>query len=277
MTASTLRPSPIALPRARTAADEALGLSILYIGPPKSGKTTCALSFPDPFVFYFEPNLAGLRASNPTPPYLLVDDMKPEPIAALQQQILPAIAAGRIGELTDRPVKTLVFDSLTVLLGEHLSKKIRGAKDALKGFDDFGMFLYAAENLISGQLTPLCRRGFNVVATVHLAEYGGGDEPSTRRPSIPGNFRNILCSRFDAVLLTGSELAARKVRGPNGTESVVREPDYFVQTINPDRSYEGIGDGLGRTGGHFRTLPPKLDGRYPSLATAWGLDTKPAI
>jgi hypothetical protein len=187
----------------------------------------------------------------------------------LQQQILPAIAAGRIAELTDRPVQTLVFDSLTVLLGEHLSKRIRGTKDSLKGFDDYNAFLYQAENFISGQITPLVRRGFNVVCTVHIGEFGNDNEPTTRRPQIPGSFRNVLCSRFGAVLLTGSEQVPEYVDGkPTGK----RIADYFVQTVNPDRSYEGIGDGLGRPGGRFKPLPSRLDGRFPSLAKAWGLE-----
>ena len=106
------------LPKARSTSDIAApNVSVLYLGPPKSGKTTCALSWPKPFVIYVEPNLAGLLGTHGIP-YLTVDDMKPNPIAALQQQILPAIAAGRIAELTGgAEAETLVFDSLTVLLG----------------------------------------------------------------------------------------------------------------------------------------------------------------
>lgn len=277
-------PRPLALPKARNTADVQLpNVSVLYLGPPKSGKTTCALSWPDPFVFNFEPNLAGLLGADKVP-YLTVDDMGPDVMAKLQGQILPAIAAGRIGEITDKPVRTLVFDSLTVLLGGILAGKISNGT-TLTGYDQFGTFLYQAENFISGQLTPLVRRGFNVVATCHLAEYGGesimqkdergrlvpvGAKPTYRRPQVPGAFRNVLCSKFDSILLTGSELVRTKVT-EKGVDRIVTEPSYYVETINPDRSYEGIGDGLGRKGGRFRPLPPKLDGRYPALAKAWGL------
>jgi len=264
----TAPPSPAPLPTARSTSDVMLpNISVLYLGPPKSGKTTCALSWPAPFVFYSEPNLAGLLGTADVP-YLTVDDMSPEPITALQQRILPAIANGRIKELSGgREVHTLVFDSLTVFL-DILMRKIAG-NQPMKGYDQYGQFLYQAENLINGQLTPLVRRGFNVVCTCHIGDYGNDNEPTTRRPAVTGKLRNILCSRFDTVLLTGSEMVPEK--DAKGGLTGKRFADYFVNTINPDRSYEGIGDGLGRQGGRFKPLPPRLDGRYPSLAAAWGL------
>jgi len=72
--------------------------------------------------------------------------------------------------------------------------------------------------------------------------------------------------------LTGSEMVPEK-DGKGGLTGK-RLPEYFVNTVNPDRSYEGIGDGLGRVGGRFNPLPPRLDGRFPSLAKAWGLEEK---
>lgn len=259
----------VPLPRARTNADDNLGISVLYIGGGKSGKTTCAMSWPDPFVLYFDHNVDGLRATNPTPPYLLADDLKPDPITALTGQILPAIAAGRIGELTDRPVKTIVVDSLTVLLGNVLARKINPS-GPLKGYDNFGALLYLSENLVAGQLKKLVSRGYNVVCTVHLGDYGGENQPSAFRPTIPGSYRDQLCGVFGATLLTRGEQVTRTVtKGGQSTTETVTE--HYVLTSNPDRRYDGIGDTLGREGGRFRPLPPKLDGRYPSLAKAWGL------
>src|SRR5262245_55038269 len=107
------------------------------------------MSWPDPFAIYLDANTAGLRATNPTPPHLLVDDLQPDPISALSQQVCPAIANGKIGELTDRPVRTIVIDPITALLGEHLARKI-SPNGPLKGFDHYGAILYQAENIISG-------------------------------------------------------------------------------------------------------------------------------
>jgi len=274
----------VTLPKARSTTDvDVPAVSVLYIGPAKSGKTTCALSWPSPLVLYFEPNMAGLIGTHDIP-YLTVDDMKPDVISALQQVILPTILNGKIAEIVgERPIRTIVFDSLTELLGTHMSKSVRGAKETLKGFDDFGTFLYRSENFMHAQILPLVRAGFNVVCTCHITQMGGepimqkdardkwvqvGTEPIFRRPAIPGRFRDLVASRFDAVLLTGSELVAE--RNAAGGVTGGRASSFFVETINPDRSYEGIGDGLGKQDGRFTRLPPRLDGRYPSLAKAWG-------
>lgn len=283
MAAQQPRPTAPGLPRAHNPEDiDIPAVSVLYIGPPKSGKTTCALSYPKPFVLYFEENKAGLIGTHDLR-YLTVADMQPEPIAALQQIILPTIARGGIGDIVgDFEPRTIVFDSLTELFGTHMSRAVRGAKESLKGFDDFATFLYRSENFLVNHVLPLTRLGFNVVATCHIADIGGepimqkvgekweqvGREPLYRRPAIPGRFRDLLCSRFDAVFLTSSELVAE--RNDKGTVTGRQVESYYVSTINPDRTYEGIGDGLGKEGGRFRKLPPRIDGRYPALAKAWG-------
>lgn len=288
VTALTPKPTLPALPRAHNTADvDVPCVSVLYVGPPKSGKSTCALSWPDPLVFDFGSNLAALMGSEKLP-YVKGSDLGRDSgtiITALENVVLPGLAAGRVAEITDQPVRTIVFEDLTYLLGEHLSKVVRGAKDSLAGFDDYGSFLHKSENLVL-KMVNLVHSGFNVVATVHIAESGGddimekdkvsgkwqrvGSKPITRRPAIPGRFREIICSRFDAALLTQRHLSKRVVA--EGGKSVAQDvAEYYVYTINPDTTYDGIGQGLGREGGKFKPLPPKIDGRYPSLAAAWGL------
>lgn len=278
------KPAAPALPKARDAAPSAVPVtSVLYIGPPKSGKTTCALSWPDPFVFDFGSNLAGLHGQLVIPPHILgkdLGDTSAAILAKLEQLVLPAIANGRIAEMTDRPVRTIVFEDLTYLFSEHLDKAVRGPKEALSGFDDYGTFLHKAENLTL-RMTDLTLAGFNVVATVHLGEEGGkdimqkvndkwekvGSTPIKRRPIIPGKFRDILCGRFENALLTQRHISKQIIKG--AAADVV---EFYVYTINPDTTYEGIGEGFGRPGGRFKPLPPKTDGRYPQLAKAWGID-----
>jgi AAA domain len=288
VTAPIAKPAPPALPKARNTADTPVPcISVLFIGPPKSGKSTCALSFPAPLVLDFGSNLAALMGSDNIA-YLKGSDLgatSGEIIRSLEQLVIPAIANGRVQEITDQPVKTVVFEDLTYLLGEHLGKVVRGAKDTLSGFEDYGTFLHKAENLIL-KMTDLVHHGFNVVATCHLAETGGddimqkdsngkwvkvGSKPVERRPAIPGRFREILCARFDAALLTECHLTVVTAKNDKGVVEAQKIPEYFVWSINPDSTYEGIGQGLGREGGKFKPLPPKLDGRYASLAKAWGL------
>ena len=279
-----------ALPRARNTADTLIPyVSVLYVGTPKSGKSTCALSWPDPLVLDFGSNLAALQGSHDLP-YLKGTDIAADStgiITRLERIIIPAIANGRVGEITDKPIRTIVFEDLACLLGEHLDKVVRGAKESLNGFDDYGTFGHKAENLIL-KMVNLTYAGFNVVATIHLGERGGedirqkidgkweitGQKPIKRRPIVSGQFRDIICGRFDNALLTQRHLTKKLQKNAAGVIETVDVAEYYVYTINPDSTYEGIGQGLGREGGKFNPLPPKVDGRYPALAKAWGLDTK---
>jgi hypothetical protein len=52
-------------------------------------------------------------------------------------------------------------------------------------------------------------------------------------------------------------------------KEVLEEPSYFVRTV-PTSKYQNAGDGVG--GGKYNVLPPKLEGTYPSLCKAWGID-----
>ena len=73
--------------------------SVIYVGVPKSGKTTCALSWPDPFVIDFGSNLSGLSSTLADIPYLLSKDLGATSEAVIQNLtmiLLPAIKAGRI-------------------------------------------------------------------------------------------------------------------------------------------------------------------------------------
>jgi len=288
--AATPKPAafvPPALPRAHSTADTLIPyVSVLYVGVPKSGKSTCALSWPDPLVLDFGANLAALQGSHDLP-YLKGTDIAPDSagiITRLEQVIIPAIANGRVSEITDKPVKTIVFEDLTYLLGEHLDKVVRGSKESLEGFADYGTFGHKAENLIL-KMVNLTHAGFNVVATIHLGERGGedirqkindkweivGQKPIKRRPVITGQFRDIICGRFDNALLTQRHLTKKLQKNAAGVIETVDVAEYYVYTINPDSTYEGIGQGLGREGGKFHALPAKVDGRYPALAKAWGL------
>ena len=288
MTATTTAPG---LPKAHQTADiKRAPTSVLYVGPPKSGKTTCALSWPRPLVIDFGSNLSGLSGSVENIPYLLskyLGSTSEAVINTLTMRLLPALQAGRIHEIAEpeQPVETIVFEDLTYLLGEHLDRMVRGAKEALSGFDDYGTFLHRAENIIV-QMTDLTRAGFHVVATIHLGEEGGkdimerdnrgrwqkvGSTPTKRRPIVPGKFREIISGKFENVLLTQRHMSKRVQPNAQGVAEAVDVAEYYVYTINPDSTYEGIGEGFGRPGGRYKPLPSKLDGRYPSLARAWGI------
>jgi hypothetical protein len=88
-------------------------------------------------------------------------------------------------------------------------------------------------------------------------------------PKIEGAFRRELLAMVDSVLWTNAQRREVEVNAAGATKRETRV-EYWVDTVPTDK-FRRAGDGIG--GGRYRTLPPRLEGTYQSLANAWGIHT----
>ena len=268
-------PTSFSLPTARrTDSDRELKFSVLYQGPPKSGKTHCAVSWPDPLVLYTETNRATLE-KHPGVRYLLPPDWDND-INKLEIRILPELEHRRAHHLVGLPelssaVQTIVLDSMTVALAD-IQRDIQGAKDKMT-MNDFGRFLVRGESFVR-RLVELTQPrgdhpGYNVVMTVHerdVTDDAGGLVKMA--PAIMGQLKDLVSRFFDTVLICEAATEYKVETSSNGPAVRVPTTVHRVWSVPPD-VYHVCGDGVG--GGRLQTLPPNLDGTYASLSKAWGL------
>lgn len=182
--------------------------SLLYMGAPKSGKTKVALSWPNPFVVYWDNNRATLLA-HPGIPFVV-----PESRKQWVEEILPWMVSDAFA--IDHPaVQTIVFDTFS-MFATHQEMEVRGKAEMMdvRGGDwqtlknrhisDFN----ALARLHNGHTATGTR--YNMVVTCHEQEqYGSAGDPSKFsmeqkvigiKPLVGGQMASLLAGQFDLVL-----------------------------------------------------------------------------
>lgn len=237
----------------RTGEVENLRITGLYLGPEQTWKTTMALTWPDPFVFYFDKNTATLENNPDKRPFYC-----PRSFKEFQFEVLPAIVNRRID------AQTIVIDTASSAAAAA-KFEIQGRAESFE-IRDYGTLLTRLwstfDQLLDQKKPKGDHPGYHIIITSIEKEWMrkvGNDLVLDRvRPQIDGDFKNVLPTMVEFTFLS-------RVR--KGAKDSAPEP--YVITVPPGPEYY-CGDRIG-TGTRFRRLPAELDGSFPSLARAWGL------
>ena len=235
--------------------------SVLYWGPAKSGKTHQALTWPDPFVCYFDNNLATLLKFDV--PYVALNSF-----AEFESEVMPAIRTKKI------KAKTIVIDSYS-FAAQYLRQETQGSSDKMP-IHAWGTVMDKLWR-VTKELTELASQedGYNIIATVHERDVTDGDGGLIRfDPAIQGQFKDWLPRFFDTVLVMQKEQKKEAVNG-----KIMETVSYVAHTVPPTSHWicgDGVGGGIGDKSedvapGVPKALPGKLSGTYTSLMEAWGL------
>lgn len=250
--------------------------SVLYWGRPKTGKTHCMLTWPKPFVIYWDDNLSTLLKFKV--PFVHTNE-KGERLTweDFEKYILPAIRNRTID------AETIVFDSYSYA-SQDLRKSMQGSADKMP-IAKWGSImdrLFAATK----DMTEAClpdpsdpnKRTYNFIASVHEQPVLGDDGELVKfKAAIQGQFAEWLPRFFDTVLVT--DVKIEKQPDPI-TKVVGNSATYFVHTVSPDKYWiagDGVGGDLGDKSVEFsptmpKKLPATLSGTYQSLSKAWGIN-----
>ena len=254
------------LPRTSPLAPEDYKFNVLYAGAAKSGKTHCIASWPDTFCLYWDENLATIRKFPgvtvvPIPSWQAFETYG---IPALQRRCWFAPNPKNLEETILAPLTcgTFANDSLSTmvdLLIKHLEK-------TYSGFELWKMVeakaMYATRVMVALAKPHRELPSMNVLMSCHLRDKEGENGALVKTGlDIAGQSSGKIPRLFDSVFLTQRE----NTKDSQGNTTV----DHFVYTVNPNRRFDFIGDGVG--GGKFATLPAKTGGTYQELMTAWGV------
>ena len=251
------------LPRTSPLAPEDYKFNVLLAGPPKSGKTHCFGTWPDPFCLYWDKNLATIRKF----PGVTVVPMSDWQV--FETYGIPALRkrcwfAEEDGEIVLKPLTCGTFgvDSISTmfdLLFAHLA-------NSLSGFDLWAAMLsksmYAMRAIVDLATPKPGLPHCHVVLTCHTRgrENSAGNLVKVTL-NIDGQAKDKIPALFDSVFLARRE-NTKDERGNTTLNS-------FIYTVNPNKHFSFIGDGVGD--GKFATLPAKTGGTYQELMTAWGV------
>lgn len=245
--------------------------SVLYQGPDKTRKTSNALTWPNPVVFYFDANTGTLENwPEKEKRVVLVKSFR-----EFQTQMVPAIVNRRLADVFGVPVDTVVIDTASSAADLCQHEMMRESGNAETGEFDMKQYgrlknkLYSTfRQVVDAKKPKGTHPGYYVAITAHEQAWTklrkGQSEPviDRIRPRIEGGFKDILPSLVDSVFLTRIK---RGKRGPHKQEA----PTPYIVTVPPDDLYfcgDGYGNDLGRD-----PLPVEMPGDFPSLAAAWGL------
>jgi hypothetical protein len=234
-------------------------LSVLYRGPEKSGKTHAMASFPKPLVFFCDRNLSTLRKFRGVD-YIILEDY-----GEYHRNWLPALRMGTRPELAD--YETIGVDSLTTLF-----RMCRSYAEDLgyKGFDLWGYilktFIDDLDVLLSlSKATRGSKPTYHIVCTIHEEDVLNAENRLEKVAlAVQGKSQGQIAPLFDSVFCTSA--VTKKTGSPPTLET-----EYVIHTKPPDR-YHPCGDGIGGGGGKYNELPSRMDGTYPSLIKAWGME-----
>lgn len=258
-----------------------LNVSLIYQGPPKQGKSTYLLSWPSPFVLFFDKNLGVLR-DHPGIPYVT-----PPSWEEVERDWIPAIANRRLTELvqnfTDESgskpyasykVRTLGLDSFTnflnmlyIELEQNIPITKSGEPDThwlwREYFNRANRFInVCTQATIHNPKRPQLET-YHFVGTVHeKSEYDNKGQVTEVSASVQGKLSGQFASYFDAILLTECmtgptvELPPEKPGAPPSTK---RLKNYFIHAADASNVRKSA------ISGEFSKLPPKLKGDYATL------------
>lgn len=241
-------------------------ISILEFGESDSGKTWCALTFPDPLVVYFDSNLSTLRKF-PNVPFLT-----PTSWLEIERDVLPAIRGRKLSELAGRKVQTVIFDSLTFFNSMRMAELTNKGKMEMANtqWSDLYANLNAVVRAGADATRPLSGRPdaetYHFICTVHktikLDKKGTVLKVS---PTVDGQMRDQLYSFFDAVLVFDSQTVPKSIPQDSGRPpKTVYEKERFAWTVDPDL--------YTKAKNHIGPIPAKIIPTYENLSKFWGLD-----
>ena len=241
-------------------------IALLEFGEQDTGKSYCALTFPDPFVMYFDTNLSTLRKFKDIP------FVTPTTWLEIERDILPAIRNRKLSELVGRKVQTIVVDSLTFFNAMRQAELTSRGKMEMTNihWSELYASLHALVQSGAQATKPLSgnpdAETYHFVCTVHKTMRAGkkGENPKIV-PTVDGQMRDQLPSFFDAVLSFDSRSVAKSVpMGDGKPAKTVYTKERFAWTIDPDT--------LTKTKNHVGPIAHMIIPTYDTLAKSWGLD-----
>ena len=275
--AAALQPAPKmkrrALPlRGSQSSEKRPGLKVLYWGPPFSGKTTNALTYPGKLVLNFDPDSGALDGHNENIPVVTIDTW---------EDFLPWVDMIRARALTAQvqmepgfekyKVESLVLDSITGLAARCDVWANKGERNTLRAYGRklieldrvFDVIRYCAEQSND-------KEHYNIVGTVHEQVNMKTDDKMNSTidsvtPAISGSFGPKLNKYFSTVLLCRATV-------PMDTQgqALVGKPSLFYTYSCAIDQYRVGGDRYGSKSGLFRPLPPRMrGGSYDNLMAHW--------
>lgn len=226
-----------------------LNVSVLYQGPPGEGKTTYALSWPNPFVLYFDKNLGTLR-DFPGIPFVT-----PQTWQEVDQVWIPAIQNRRLTELVqgfvddngqhpypNYKVRTLVIDSFTNFVNMNVLELGDGGAKSL-GYDGWDTYYGRINRLMTATTASAIynpkrptQESYHVVGTIH--EDNQRDEKGNLtgiKPSVQGKMANHFTSYWDTVLLTDTSVDVVEVPSNDKSKPATKSrlKNHFVWATDP--------------------------------------------
>jgi hypothetical protein len=256
------------------------GDTVLYWGREKTGKSHNMATWPGVLFIHFALNPDTVKKFPDVPVLFPEGRTYRERLKWFHFSVLPAIQNRKMTQLVresipgfaDYTVKTIALDDYTCL-GQHCKMVLAGAGDAdqpdrvtkidYEGWNQYLAWLLNDTTMLLGSAAPYLpdpsRECYNFVAAVHERDsYDDTGSIVKITPSIDGQFKDDLASKFGLVLVTDS----RSFTYPKGhPREGQRDVEYFCHTIPPDR-YRKAGGGRGK-------LPAKVVGTYPELQKAW--------
>lgn len=279
------KPVTAKIPLYSTSHIQQTNVSVMYQGPPGSGKTHCMATWPQPFFLYFDTNLSTLAKFDDIP-FVTVQDW-----AEVERVWIPAIKNRRLTEYVQsfvdeqgaKPyanykVRSLCIDSLTFFVNKNVLELGDGGAKSLgyDGWDQYYGRLHRLVTVATQATLPVnadpSKESYHVLASVH--EDRASDSEGNLQgisPSVQGKMRGHLTAFFNAVLLTQCEVKSRDLPNPDKSQPPerLRERHFSVHSVSPDRFREAKDQ---VSGGRFGTLPVRCGGTWPELNSYWNIE-----
>lgn len=210
-------------------------IKVLVVGPPGSGKTLTASTWPQPLYADIEGRLLSVRHRDVIRARIdTVHDL--EELKAMLDQ--PADVRS---ELFGRPVETVVIDTVDELARLMIRERLQAEKQEAMRQQDWGWLGDNLRHLLRGYRNL---EDLNVVFNVHVKSVEDGETGRIeKRPDIQGSVGNEIAAYVDEAFL----LVARPTVNPKTGERIV---ERFFQTYQ-DPHHQWIKD-------HSGTLPQEF-------------------
>lgn len=236
-----------------------LSFGLLLLGPPKTGKTSIALQFPDVYIADCDNNLSGavrhLKAKGKLPPFrydtITIDDSgTPVPPKDQWNRLWTCCKAAAL----DPTVKTVVVDSASTMC-DMLCNRIIDDKPAGKDKDKMTISDWVPfKNMLTQFIVAMRSSQKYFILTCHeMIEKDEVKGTMLYKPAIPSRLQDSFGAFFSDVWLT-------KVEDRGGKLS------YIVRSAQ-DSQRQQLGNSLG--------LPLEFEFTWDGLVKFLNTDTKP--
>lgn len=240
--------------------------AISLMGDYDTGKSFSALTFPDPFVLYFDTNLSTLAKFENVP------FTTPLSWREVEEHWIPALRERRLSEFAGKKIQTFIVDSISFLNAsrmENLSSRGKMAMENLQWSElqaNLTQLLRAAGDATKPHPMRPDAETYHFVATCHIRlQLDKKGAPLKTIPLIDGQTKDQFYSFFDAVLITDSQTVPRSVEVETGKPPrTVYEKQRFAWTVDPNP--------YTKSKNHIGPIPPRVIPTYDVLAAHWKLD-----